>query len=413
MIKTIPIISILLLTIFFGCKTEQNYYLPSKSTRVYTGLENFIKNYSEEYKKKKVILITNHSGVNYSLKSNIALLKEKQIEIMAILAPEHGAFGYQNEYDKKKYLDINIETPIIYNLHKLKDNEIKYLLTSSDFVIFDIQDMGMRCYTYVSNLKHIIDIMHNMKQKLLIFDRPNPIGFLGVDGPMLEKKYFSKDISSFPGTYIYNLTIGEAGYYYKNKYNKKVNLQVIKLKNYNRTMFYHETKLPWIPPSPNLPTYISAIIYTGVELLEATNLSLGRGTTKPFEYIGAPWIKDPKKLSADLNNLNFKNFKFRPIYFKPTFSKYKGEACAGVQIFYTGGKFSSTKFAYKMISYLFKNYKKANWKKYKNWYDIDSLAGTKKFRKAINRKKSYKEFYKSVSKNIRKFENDIKKYYLY
>jgi len=194
--KNLVIISILSI-ILLRCTTEKSYYLPSSSTRVYSGLENFMKNYSHKYKGQKAILITNHSGVNYNLKNNITLLKEKKIEILTIFAPEHGVYGYQNVYDNNKYIKTDIQTPIVYNLHKLSDREIKFFIKQSDIVLFDIQDMGMRCYTFISNLKHIIDIMDNLEQKLIILDRPNPIGFLGVDGPFLEKHYYSKDISAF------------------------------------------------------------------------------------------------------------------------------------------------------------------------------------------------------------------------
>lgn len=184
------------------------------------------------------------------------------------------------------------------------------------------------------------------------------------------------------------------------------------MRGYYRGMLFHETMLPWVPPSPNLPTYESAIIYTTMVLLEGINISLGRGTTKPFEYLGAPWI-EPVSFCRDLNRLGFRNLKFRPVYFKPTFSKYEEEICGGVQIFYTGDDFSPTEVAYRLITYLFKKYPEVKWEKYRKWYDIDYLAGTDKFRRYLSGGRPWRDYRKYIRKNLKVYKKKRRRHTLY
>ena len=404
---------ILLFYIFFAvsCGTSYNQYNGS-TKRITLGLENFLENYAHKYKGKRAAVVTNHSGVNFYLQNNINLFRQKGIEVPVIFAPEHGLYGYQNEYDERNYINDRVSNVIIYNLHKLNVNSFRHLLKVADVIIFDMQDMGMRCYTYISSLKFIMDSIEDVPIELVVLDRPNPLGFLPVDGYFLDSKYYSKYISSFPSTLFYNMTIGEAALYYKGEYARNVKLKVIPMKGYSREMLYSDTTLPWIPPSPNLPTYESSIVYSAVVLMEGINISVGRGTTKPFEYIGAPWI-EPVSFCRGLSNLNLKNFSFRPVYFEPTFSKYKNEKCGGVQILYTGGKFRPVEVAYRVISHIRNNYRQFEWESYRNKFRIDNLSGTNKFRKSITEQQNYNMFYNEMKKTMRYFVGQRKKYLMY
>ncbi len=408
-LRILPLLTIFLL---IQCSGIPRYYLPEKSSRVVTGLERFISSYADDYRGKKLLLVTNHSGVDIRLRDNISLLRREGLKITTVLAPEHGIYGYQNQYDKKKYFRDEKRRLTIYNMHKLKGKEFRAMARRAYAVIFDIQDMGMRCYTYISNLKFIMDNMQGLKTEFIVLDRPNPIGFLETDGAFLERKFTTKYISAFPAPFIYNMTMAEAARYYKEEYNKKVNLKVVPMRGYYRGMLFHETMLPWVPPSPNLPTYESAIVYTAMVLLEGVNISIGRGTTKPFEYLGAPWI-DPVTFSRDLNRMGFKNFHFRPVYFKPTFSKYKDEVCGGAQVFYTGDGFSPTKMAYRLTAYLFAKHPEVKWEKFRRWYDIDYLAGTNRFRIFIARKRPWKDYRKYIKRNLKKYEKKRRRHTLY
>ncbi|MDY6933175.1 MAG: DUF1343 domain-containing protein [Spirochaetota bacterium] len=400
--------------IFSFCSSGKRYYhIPAKNERrVYSGLEYFIEKYAHAYKKRSAVVVTNHSGLDYYLQRNIDLFRDNGIEIAFILVPEHGLYGYQNDYDKEMYNVSEELNAIVYNMHKLNKASLKSLLSIADIVIFDIQDMGMRCYTYISNLKFVMDVLNGEDKELIVLDRPNPIGFLGVDGSYLDEKFFSRYISAFPVPFIYGMTIGESALYYKGEFVKDVMLNVIPLVNYDRDMLYNETMLPWVPPSPNLPTFESSVVYSAVVLLEGINISLGRGTTKPFEYLGAPWI-EPISFCEGLKGLGLCNFNFRPICFKPTFSKHKDEKCGGVHILYMGGRFSPTEVSYRLIRYIMETYKECKWEKYRDGFDIDYLAGTDKLREAITRGMDYRDFYDEIKDEIENYRKVRAKYLLY
>lgn len=406
---------IIFASLALSCSTAEIYYnLPVRDPRrVYTGLESFIENYADSYRGKRAAVVTNHSGVDFELRRNIDLFRSKGIEIAVVFAPEHGIYGYQNNYDKKLYIVDETLNLVVYNLHHLDVLRIRHLMRVADIIIFDIQDMGMRCYTYISSLKMVMDALSSTDKELIVLDRPNPIGFLGTDGPLLEEQFFSRHVSAFPSTFTYNMTIGEAALYYKSRYARSLKLLVVPLSNYRRDLYYTETMLPWVPPSPNLPTYESAIVYTAMVLLEGINVSVGRGTAKPFEYIGAPWI-EPVAFCDGLTGLALDAFRFRPVYFKPTFSKHEWRRCGGVQIFYAGGRFSPTEVAYRVIRYLRVNYsRKFRWERFRGKYDIDYLAGTDTFRKAIESGKSWEEFEREIAGGIEKFNEMRQKYLLY
>ena len=407
------LISTIFLLFFTSCLGGVHYNMPVDESRVYMGLESFVKwGRTGKYAKKRCILVTNHSGFDRKLNSNIQLLRAEGIDIFLVMAPEHGLYGYQNDYAQEtSWYDKSINLTV-YNLHKLDTNKFRTLAADADIVIFDIQDMGMRCYTYISNLKFIMDALSGTGKELIVLDRPNPIGFLGTSGAFLESRFTTRFVSAFPAPFVYNMTMGEAAQYYKGEYAKDVKLTVYPLVGYKRKMYFHDTAMPWVPPSPNLPTYKSSIVYSAVVLMECINMSIGRGTPMPFEYLGAPWI-DPVKFCKDLEELDLGPFIFRPTYFTPNMRDYSGQTCGGAQIIYIGGKFDPTEFSYKVIQYLLANYPQARWDIYKDKYEIDAMAGTDKFRLAITNGLSYKEFYEQIKPGIKQFEKKRRKYLLY
>jgi uncharacterized protein YbbC (DUF1343 family) len=396
-----------------GCASGVSYHLGGSGPRVRTGLEGFISSKAAAYRGRKAALVTNHSGYDSDLRQNITLLRERGIVVSMVLAPEHGIYGFQNDIDYQwGWYDGSIKC-MVYNLFSANRYVLQYLFRSVDVVIFDIQDMGMRCFTYITNLKDVMDALDGMDRELIVLDRPNPAGFIGVDGSFLEGRFATKWVSAFPATFLYDMTVGEAARYYRGEFRPGVKLTVVPMREYSHTMPFHKTGLPWIPPSPNLPTYESAIVYTSIVLMEGINLSLGRGTSKPFEYIGAPWI-EPVSFSKKLGELKLKNFRFKPVYFKPTFSKYAGMVCGGVQLFYTGGIFSPTEAAYRIIGAVMKQYPYyARWERHGPNYEIDSLAGTDKFRTLIQSGRPWEEFRKEISSGIKEFAKKRKKYLLY
>jgi len=396
-----------------NCNSTTTFHLTKNSSPVKTGLDIFTEKNLEIYKDKKIMLITNHSGRNSNLRQNLEILRDKGLRITTLCAPEHGINGSQQSYDKRIMIANKSKRIMIYNLHKLSIPQLRFIMKNHDIAIFDIQDMGMRCYTYITNLKRTIDAAQKLQTELIVLDRPNPAGFIGLQGFNLEKKHITRFVSVFPAPLFYNLTIGEAAYYYNQKTGSNVKLTVVKMEGYKSGMMFHKTGLPWIPPSPNLPTYESAIMYTITVLMEGINISLGRGTSKPFEYIGAPWIRG-EEMAHDLNRIKIKGFRFRPVFFTPAFSNFSKRECSGVHIYYTGEKYDPLEASYKIMTYLLKKYPRyIRWVKKDRFYWIDALAGTDKIRKGLIEKTSYSIIRQKAKNSTREYRKIFSKYKFY
>jgi uncharacterized protein YbbC (DUF1343 family) len=404
-----------ILTLFFiSCSSLPRYGFPTETrSHVETGLEQFLKVKAQDYAGKHAAVVTNHSGVDRNLGQNIDLLEKKGIIIDSIFAPEHGLFGYIDWPDTNRSEEDLGSGKKIYYLQDYSPATLRPLLQKFDFVLFDIQGMGMRCYTYISELSCIIDSLDGTGIEFVVLDRPNPLIPFGIDGIMLDKRFMTRTVSYFPSPTGYGLTPGEAALYYTHEKNRRIKLTVVPMKGYARDLYYSETSLPWIPPSPNLPAYKNAVIYSFIVYCEGINISVGRGTPNPFEYIGAPWI-NAKIFAKGLNALNLKGFAFRPVYFKPSSSNFSGQRCGGVQIFLTGEKFSACESAYKLISYLKNNHKEFKWQcNSSDEYGIDFLAGSDIFRKGINENISYDEIFNRSQKDRDLFKEKAEKYFLY
>lgn len=296
---------------------------------VKSGIDN-IKDYNYLFENKKIGLVTNITGVDKSYNSTVDIINNLyNLEIL--FAPEHGLRGeYQAGEEVENYIDdITGKTVIsLYGDKKVPSNDT---LRNIDVLIYDIQDLGIRYYTYIYTMYLCMKACSYNKVKFVILDRINPLGGKLIEGNILDHKYDSF-VGILPIPNVYSLTVGELASYINDTENIKCDLNVIPVKGWKRGVTFYETDLPWIPPSPNIPTLDSALIYGGTCLFEGTNVSEGRGTTKPFEIIGAPWI-ECHKLSKYLNESNnLEAVYFRPVYFIPTFSKYEKELCSGVQI---------------------------------------------------------------------------------
>ncbi len=392
---------------------EVQFDIPSRGYRnVSTGMERFLEDQAERFRGRHVAVVTNHSAVDRKFRHITSLLREKGLILDFVLAPEHGLFGYKNSYDNHRFDADENNNLLVYHLHHFEKDTLRFLLQVPDAVIFDIQDLGMRCYTYVSSLKLVMDALEGTGKELIVLDRPNPISFLGVEGPWLDNRFYSKHVASFPSTLFYDMTPGEAARYYRGEYARNVNLRVIPLSGWGRDLYFNETSLPWVPPSPNLPTYKSSVLYTTLVLMEGITISLGRGTSTPFEVIGAPGI-DARKFCDGLNGLGLENFRFRPVYFKPTFSAFENQLCGGAHIYYTGGKFSPLEVSYRMMRHLVKGYSEFRWREGKTGFHVDHLAGTDGVRKSIDAGKSWEEYRDTMRSDIEKFRRARKKYLLY
>ncbi len=367
------------LAIFSSCvkqtQTPQSIHqiqnnLEGKNTRVNLssvklGLDVLLDDKIELIKNKNVGLVTNNSGKDTKGISNYErLMKTKDVTIKVIFSPEHGLFGEAAAGEKVNY-DGQVKTlPNVISLYGKNRKPTNIQLEGIDIIIYDIQDIGTRFYTYISTLGLVMDSAAKSDIKVLVLDRPNPITGNIIEGPTLDLKY-QTFVGFYPIPTRYGLTIGELALMINNEkwIEHQPELEIVKMEGWTKDLWYDETKLPWSKPSPNIPDLNTAIIYPGMCLLEATNVSEGRGTKKPFKKFGAPWI-NKQELTQDLNNLNLPGVVFKPITFIPTpikgmsnNPKYKNQVCHGAEIILTDrDKFLSVVTGMSVIKVISKTY---------------------------------------------------------
>ncbi|NOG44182.1 MAG: DUF1343 domain-containing protein [Calditrichaeota bacterium] len=304
----------------------------SESKKVILGVENFLAGHVGLIKGKRVGLVTNQSGVNRSLQSTADLLfHHPDINLKALYGPEHGIRGdifaghkISTQTDPKTGLTV-------YSLYGKTRKPTKEMLNGIDVIIFDIQDIGVRSYTFISTMGVVIEAAAENDKEVIILDRPNPIGGVKVEGNIVHDGYFSF-IGYFPIAYRHGMTVGEIAKMHNTEKNIGAKLTIIPLKNWNRSMLWNETGLPWIPTSPHVPDWESSLFLAATGTFgELHVLSEGVGYTMPFEFVGAPWIKSDEFATA-LNNLNLSGIIFRPVSFKPYYFRLKDQQCQGVQL---------------------------------------------------------------------------------
>ncbi|MFY0759543.1 DUF1343 domain-containing protein [Metabacillus dongyingensis] len=305
-----------------------------KKNKVTPGVEVLLDDQKELLKGKKVGLITNPTGIDSKLNSIVDLLhNDPDIELTALFGPEHGVRGdAQAGSYVEFYIDEKTGLPV-YSLYGQTKKPTPEMLENVEVLLFDIQDVGTRHYTYIYTMAYAMEAAKENNIPIVVLDRPNPQGGLSVDGPVLEPEAASF-IGLYPIPTKHGMTIGELANFFNEEFEIGADLTVVKMKGWKRSMDYDDTGLPFVLPSPNMPTVSTTIVYPATGLIEGTNLSEGRGTTKPFELIGAPYINSTD-LAAELNLLSLPGVKFRASSFTPTFSKHVGKLSHGVEIYVT------------------------------------------------------------------------------
>ncbi|MCY7968233.1 DUF1343 domain-containing protein [Bacillus haynesii] len=304
-----------------------------KKAKVSPGIE-VLMNKKSMLKGKRVGLITNPTGVNSTLTSSIDLLHQAPgIELTALYGPEHGVRGDAQAGDKvDSYIDEKTGLPV-YSLYGDTRKPTPEMLKNVDVLLFDIQDVGTRFYTYIYTMAYAMEAAKENGIPFIVLDRPNPQSGLKVEGPVLDSDY-SSFVGMYPIPLKHGMTAGELAKLFNDEFNIGADLTVIKMKGWKRQMFFEDTGLPFVLPSPNMPTPDTSIVYPGTGLIEGTNMSEGRGTTKPFELIGAPYMKSTE-LTEKLNGLKLPGVRFRAASFTPTFSKHQNKLCHGVELYVT------------------------------------------------------------------------------
>ncbi len=280
----------------------------------------------------KIGLVTNHTGRNLAGKQTIDILKEApNVKLVALFAPEHGIRGL---LDDKVSDEVDAKTGLpIYSLYGETRRPMPEQLKDLDAIVYDIQDIGTRFYTYTATLKNVLEEAAKAGKPVFVLDRPNPINGSSVEGPFADESQLSF-IAAHTTPVRYGLTIGELGMMMNMERKIGADLKVIKMEGWSRSMWFDETGQTWVNPSPNMRSLTEATLYPGIGLLETTNLSVGRGTDTPFEVVGSPWL-DGQKLAKYLNERNLKGVRFVPIRYKPNASVFKDEQLGGVNIVIT------------------------------------------------------------------------------
>jgi uncharacterized protein YbbC (DUF1343 family) len=307
--------------------------------RTKTGIEVLAESNYSLLAGKRVGLITNPTGVDAHLRSTIDILNSvPSIKLVALFAPEHGVRG---DYAAGEYFSTAKDPAtgvMIYSIYGKTNKPTSEMLKGIDVLVYDIQDIGSRSYTYISTLGLAMEAAAENNIPFVVLDRPNPLGGLKMEGPLTEAP-FTSFVSQFPIPYLHGLTVGELATYLNEEgllaNKKKCKLTVVPMKGWTRSMNFEMTGLPWVPSSPHIPHAYSAYFYpmTGI-LGELYSMSIGVGYTLPFQLIAAEWI-NADSLATNLNNLKLEGLVFRPIHFKPYYSTSKGNMVHGVQIHVT------------------------------------------------------------------------------
>jgi uncharacterized protein YbbC (DUF1343 family) len=298
------------------------------------GVDVFFKEgFDSKLQGKKIGLITNQTGVDSSQTLTKSLFVEsKKINLIALFAPEHGIDG--KIHAGKAVSDEKQNQIPIYSLHGKTRRPTDEMLKGIDILLFDVQDIGIRPYTYSSTLFYVMEEAKKKNIQIIVLDRPNPMGGEIVDGPMLDEK-FRSFIGYINVPYCHGMTIGELACYFNEKYKIGCNLEVIKMKGWKRDMSFRDTGLVWIPTSPNIPEADTPFYCATTGLIGELDLvNIGIGYTLPFKIVGAPWI-DAELFSKTLNDQKIPGVQFTPIHYKPFYGSCKEKECHGVKIHIT------------------------------------------------------------------------------
>ncbi len=293
------------------------------------GIDSFLSHPPPDLLKKRWGLLSNQASVNKDGYYSKDLLRGKfQNNLKCLFSPQHGFWGTEqdNMIETPDSRDPATDLPI-YSLYSQTRRPTARMMESIDVLLIDLQDVGTRVYTFISTLAYCLQEGQKYGKKIVVLDRPNPIGGLTVEGNRLQPAWTSF-VGVYPLPMRHGLTMGELALLFNQELDLRADLRVIPLKGWARSRYFDQTGYPWILPSPNMPAVSTALVYPGQVLWEGTNLSEGRGTTRPFEIFGAPFI-DPSKVITYLKDIPLPGVKLIELAFRPTFQKWQGQECRG------------------------------------------------------------------------------------
>jgi uncharacterized protein YbbC (DUF1343 family) len=400
--------------------SEQGASRKGLRMRTVLGLEKLLRDEAGTLRGARVGLICNQSSVDHQLRHAADLFHDhREIKLTALFGPQHGIRGdvQDNMVETAHAVDRTTGIPI-YSLYSETREPTEEMLKDVDALVFDMQDVGCRIYTFVYTLANCMRAAKKFGKRVIACDRPNPINGEMVAGTVLEPEYASF-VGQFPIATRHGMTVCELARMFKEHFGLDCELETVLMDGWSREQWLDETDAPWVLPSPNMPTLDSATVFPGTVHVEGTRLSEGRGTTRPFELVGAPYIL-AEEYAAHLNRLGFPGVYFRGCGFQPTFQKHCGVTCGGVQIHVTDRRefepvivgAAVVKAAYDLYTEHFR------WKEppYEYVYDknpFDVIAGTNKLRAAIERGDSIESIEESWADDLAEFRRVREKFLLY
>ncbi len=305
------------------------------------GLDHVIRNHPKLFKGKRLGILAHPASIDKQYRHILEIFKkESGAHIQALFGPEHGFDGYAQDMEGIESSEKSKgDDPKVYSLYGSTYESLKpqkSWLDNIEVLVCDLQDIGSRYYTFIYTLAFCMEVAMQTSTHVVVLDRPNPINGHQVEGNLVSER-FRSFVGHFPLANRHGMTIGELAQLFREAFHLKCQLSVIPMKGWHRRRYADEIKTPWVLPSPNMPTVETAVVYPGMCLLEGTELSEGRGTTRPFEIFGAPFI-DSEKLVKRLKEFRLPGVRFRPVHFKPGFQKCAGQICGGAQIHVTRRK---------------------------------------------------------------------------
>jgi uncharacterized protein YbbC (DUF1343 family) len=375
------------------------------------GVENLLNKEIGLLKGARVGLVCNQASVDHSFRHVADVFHEHaDINVTALFGPQHGIRGdvQDNMIETAHETDRKTGLPV-YSLYSETREPTAEMLDDVDIIVFDLQDVGTRIYTFVYTMANCMRAAKKFGKKVIVCDRPNPINGKTTEGAVLDPA-FASFVGQFPIPTRHGMTAGELAQMFNQEFGIGCDLQVMTMSGWSRDLWYDQTDGPWVLPSPNMPTLDSATVFPGTVHLEGTQMSEGRGTTRPFELVGAPYI-DAEDYGNALQALNLPGVYFRPCVFLPTFQKHAGKACGGVQIHVTNrATFKPAITGIAIVKTAFEMYRDDfRWKDppYEYEYDrnpFDLIAGTDKVREAIERGTSLEGIEQSWEPSLAEFD---------
>jgi uncharacterized protein YbbC (DUF1343 family) len=391
----------------------------AQKIKIRTGIEVLKEQKFKCLEGKRVGLITNPTGVDNNLKSTIDILHEApNVQLVALFGPEHGVRGDVHAGDKvDNSADASTGLPV-YSLYGKTRKATPDMLKGIDVLVYDIQDIGCRSFTYISTMGLAMEAAAENNIEFVVLDRPNPVGGLKIEGNLVEDNYISF-VSQFKIPYLYGLTCGELALMLNGEkmLNKQCKLHIVKMKKWKRDMDYSQTGLQWIPSSPHIPHPHSAIFYPVSGILgELGYLSIGVGYTIPFQMFAASWIK-ADELVGNLNQLNLPGVTFRPMHLKPFYSVGKGEHLQGVQVHITNFRKAALSdiqfYVMQEIATLYPDHKVFEQADKGRFDMFDKVSGSKEIRERFSKNNRWEDVRDYWYKDVEAFRKLSKQYYLY